>query len=207
MTEQERTEDKTAPSPAVPVQGQAAHSDEPLLRRPEEDITHRPRLRVRPIGSRVATEPPKPAVRAGTLSGPQVMPEEAKAPEVRQPEAQAAALPPKKEPVPQEGGTARYPYATYRTAPPDEKAEKAELAMVTGTKLQREVPTGLVLGVALIVIALLAGVFIVRLSKQVASLQRRVSRLEALRTRAASPAPQLRTAAAKPQTTTARRVH
>jgi hypothetical protein len=70
-------------------------------------------------------------------------------------------------------------YATHRPAPADEAAEKAHLAAVTGQRpKERELSTGFLIGVGLIVLALIGGVSIVRLEKHVQRLEQRVSQLE-----------------------------
>lgn len=207
MTGTERKEERKAAGAQTRPQGQPVPSDEPAVRRPEEDIAHRPVLKVRPMGSRAAAEPPKPAPRRGAMPSAQDRPEEVKPAVPKQPvpvvaepvplkKVEAAAEPPpakraeapvapvapkKVELTAQEETGTRYPYATYRSAPPDEKAEKRELAALTGAKAEREISTGLVLGLALIVLALLCGVFIVGLGKRVRALERRVSRLEGVR--------------------------
>lgn len=147
------------------------------LHRPGEDIERPPRLKVKPVGSRSEAEVPGPTVRGGTLFGDQEAegPPAADAPEQR---------PPKKVVhVRREQGEVRHPYATYRSAPPDEAAEKRELAAIAGSKPPREVSTGFVLGIALIVVALLSGIFIVRLSKKVGALEARITRLESAGTK------------------------
>lgn len=153
----------------------------------EEDASRRPELKARPIGSRRKAGPAKPGVRGGTLFQGQSATEGGASTTAES--APERTAPVKRVVLPaQEGGEARYPFATYRPAPPDEKAEVEELAAVTGAKPAREVSTGFVLGIALIVVALLSGIFIVRLGKRVNSLEKRVSRLDSAEMRTADAA-------------------
>jgi len=194
MATPEKNEDGITPVPDALPEAAGPASDELALHRPDEDIAHRPHLKVRPIGSRPA-DPGKPAVRGGTLFRAQPKPEATPEPEALaesqdQPAAKKVALP-----APEET-EARYAYATHRPPPADAKAEKEVLAALTGTKPEREVPTALVLGVALIVVALLSGVFIVRLTQKVGAIERRMNALEGPARRAVTVRP--RTAAARP---------
>jgi hypothetical protein len=207
MSAPEKREVTAATQPDAQPQPEDAE-EAMVIRRPDEDIAHRPHLKVRPMGSRAPAEPAKQAVRGGTLFRPAPKPEE----EPRPAEAELAAEPPEppqpKSPVPppKEEVEVRLAFATHRPPPPDEKAEKEELAAVTGVKQEREVPTALVLGIALIVVAWLCGIFIVRLHKKVSTLETRLTRLEHPRTRTAAVRQQakplahgVRTAAARPR--------
>ena len=86
-------------------------------------------------------------------------------------------------------------FATHRPAPPDEEAEKAQLAALTGQKAKaqdRQVSTGFLLGAALIVMLLVGGVVIARMDKHVRGLEARVSSLEQPHLRAVAVAPRQR---------------
>ncbi len=154
---------------AGPQEGTA--DAESQVRLPDQDIAHRPQMKVKPIGSRPGVEPATPRVRRGTLFRTREGDEDP-APAERTKPPKKVILPPP------HGAETRYPFATHRPAPPDEKAEVEELAAVTGVRPAREVSTGFVLGVALIVVVLLGGIIMVRLGKKVGSLEQRISRLE-----------------------------
>ena len=70
-------------------------------------------------------------------------------------------------------------FATHRPAPATKKAERAELASVTGGKSGREVSAGFILGVGIIVITLVGGLMVARMGKRVRSLETRLGQLEA----------------------------
>jgi hypothetical protein len=189
MAAPEKEEESTEPVAEVRPEGQ--ENNDPAVHRPDEEIANRPQLKVRPIGSRPGTDSPKPTVRGGTLFRSADKPPDARASEAKPTDAvREDAAPRKAAPAPQETAEVRFPYATHRPAPPDEKAEKAELAALTGAKAEREIPTGLVLGLALIVVALVGGVFTVRLSKKVGALEQRLTRLERPEARATVTNPQ-----------------
>jgi hypothetical protein len=152
----------------------APAGDDTLVRRPADDIPHKPQLKVRPIGSAKEADAPAPAVRGGTLF-------ESPKPSGAEPPADAGGQPAPRHvsPPPRDEQDVRYAYATHRPAPPDEEAEKKELAAVTGRKPDREFSTGFVLGVALILAVLVGGILIARLQNKVGALEQRVSRVEA----------------------------
>ncbi len=151
---------------------------------------------MKPIGSRTAADAPKPSVRAGSLfdSSPEAATGAGAAPAGDTAIAGAKTLivepgsvvsqprehPPKKvslqAPESRETG---YAFATHRPAPASRKAERAELASVTGGKPGREVSAGFVLGVAIIVITLVGGIMVARLGGKVKSLEARLGQLEA----------------------------
>jgi hypothetical protein len=167
--------DRTQPAAGPELRPQPALDEGgPALRRPEEDIAHRPHLKVKPIGSRSPAGAHRPTVHKGTL----VDADGAGADEGDQPARDWT--PPNKVVLPTPGGEeVRFPFATHRPAPADEAAEEQELAAVTGTSTEREVSTGFLLGMALLVVVLIGGIWLVRLGRKVGSLERRLSRLEA----------------------------
>jgi hypothetical protein len=197
MTPPEKEEEKIAP--VAEVRSESSGSNDSSVHRPEEDIANKPQLKVRPIGSRASADSPKPTVRGGTLFRSPEKPSASWAAEAPPPDVLTEdAVPKKAAPAAQEAAEVRFPYATHRTAPPDEKAEKAELAALTGPKAEREISTGLVLGLALIAVALVSGVFTVRLMKKVGALEQRLSKLERPDARATVTSPQAPVAKAQP---------
>ncbi len=215
MTTPEKDQEKAAPieatRPTSPSAGDCA------VHRPEEDIANKPLLKVRPMGSRTSADSPKPSVRGGTLFRPAERPFEPRPAEARPPEADKEETPSRSDShADEQAPDVRFAYATHRSAPADEEAEKAELAALTGRKAEREISTGLLLGVALIVVALVGGIFVVRLNKKVTTLEQRLAKLETPRAPAAvlkppAPAPRVQPAAkpvtrdAKPRTVSATR--
>jgi hypothetical protein len=147
--------------------GPQAEQDERRLHRPDDEIRDRPSLKVKPAkhrdasGGKAAAKPVKAATPAS-------------AKQKKQPKKQAKkiSLPPPEE------VEMRYAFATHRPAPPDRSGEKKELASVNASVGRREVSTGFVLGVALIVAVLLAGILIARLQSRVGALEHRLSLLE-----------------------------
>lgn len=164
------------PPEAVQVPPVAAN-----LRRPGDDIPNRPRLKVRARAAAVDVATPRPSVRR---SAPEPAPQgdvpkpvnEADEPvsesEKAIREAKTLVVPPPS----LEGG--RYPFATHAPAPPDEEAEQAELDALAHRKPERMISTGFLLGIALIVVVLVGGMWIGRLGKKVAALENRVNRIE-----------------------------
>jgi len=208
MSAPEKKEVAAVSQPEVRTQPVDAVSAGTELRRPDEDIAHRPHLKVRPMGSRAPAEPAKQAVRGASLFRPAEKPEEEAKPSPTVSTAEPADEPKTKNsvPPPEQDVGARLAFATHRPAPPDEKAEKEELAAIAGPKPQREISTPLVLGVALIVVAWLCGIFIVRLHRKVDALETRLTKLEpprgrttAVRQQPKPLAPRVRTAAARPR--------
>ncbi len=149
---------------------EAKKREDANVRRPDEDIPDRPRLRVRSRDQgedEEATE--RASVRAGSLF---------KADGERSSAADREAEPPDRPKVvvpPLEG---RYPYATYGPAPEDEDEERRRLEAAGGSSPERRVSTGFVLGVALIVVVLVGGIWLARLGKKVSRLESRIARLE-----------------------------
>jgi len=138
------------------------------LHRPEDDIEDMPRLKPKPVGSRTEEEKNRPSTRGGTLFGLE-----------GKDEAPSARKLPKKIMFPKRiGAEARSPYATYRPAPPDEEAERQEVAAISGRRPDREVSAGFLLGIALIVLTLVGGIMIARLGNKVGALEQRIARLE-----------------------------
>ena len=135
-------------------------------------VKPRPRLKPKPVGSRPEAEASTPPVRAGTLFGVEHGEEVAdSADEAREPSKKVVLRK-------IEEGAGRSVYATHRSPPPDERAEKQEVGAIAGRRSERTVSIGFLLGVALIVVVLLGGVSIVGLSKKVGALEKRVSHLE-----------------------------
>jgi len=190
MTAAEKEEENIGPVSDMRSEGPG--TTDSAVHRPDEEIANKPQLKVRPIGSRIPADSPKPTVRGGTLFRSPAKPSETRASEAMPWDDSTEDDPPRKAaPVAQETAEVRFPYATHRSAPADEKAEKAELAALTGAKAEREVPTGLVLGLALIAIALVSGVFIVRLTKKVGALEQRLTKLERPDAHATATSPQM----------------
>lgn len=156
--------------------------DGKMLHRPDEDIPRRPRLRVKSKNGDETRQGSEsgPTVRAGSLYNSS---EEAK-PAANGQQTSAAVPDDSSTGLPRidtEKGPS--PYATHRPPPNDETAEKAELAAATGgvrpeAKSDRRVSAGFVLGIALIAIALIGGIWLARLSNRMASLEERISALE-----------------------------
>jgi hypothetical protein len=128
-----------------------------------EDAADQPALKVK-----------KPRVPAAALSQPQD--DASDAAETGEGEKEAKEKSAKVVIPPLEG---RYPYATH-APPPPESDEQGAGKPGAGTSSEREISTGFVLGVALIVVALAAGIFIAGLRKKVNRLESRVERLEQL---------------------------
>lgn len=189
MTTPEREEEKIAP--VGEASSESSGTNDPAVHRPDEEIADRPQLKVRPIGSRTSAEPQKPTVRGGTLFRGADKPSEARDPGAKPSDVLTEdTMPRKARPAAQEAAEVRFPYATHRSPPPDERAEKAELAALTGAKAERDISTGLVLGFALIAVALVSGVFTVRLTKRMGALEQRLSKLERSDARAGATSPQ-----------------
>ncbi|MFO7957942.1 MAG: hypothetical protein R6X33_12675 [Candidatus Brocadiia bacterium] len=164
-------------------------SSEDNVRRPDQDI-RRPRLRVKPVGSRDGSAPQQAQKRNGTLfegDADAEPPAEEQAPQGESPRpAQPAASDEsdgeqaaerRKVVVPPLEG--RYPYATYRSAPPeDEAAEAEESKSPAGAVSEREISAGFLLGVALVVVVLVGGIWLARLQNKVGNLEARISQLE-----------------------------
>ncbi len=151
---------------------------EPVLHRPDDDLPERPSLKAKPPGSRQEPARNAPQTRAGTLfnasadaagEGDAAKKEKPRSRKRSRKAKSPAVVPPLGE---------HYPYATHRSAPPDEKAERRILAAVSGAA-ERRVSTGFVLGIALVVVVLVGGIWLVRLGRKVRTLEARVARLEA----------------------------
>lgn len=179
------TEDQRTPVGTSAGTGRSQGSGEgPHVRRPDEHI-QRPRLRVKRKEGR---EGAAPKVRRAPEAPP---PEE---PQQPAPEAQAAAPvkieapaaaqpaeagPPRHVPPPAGDDDPRFRYATYRAAPADEPASK--WSWLTGLFTRdggREISTGFVLGVALVVVILIGGIWLARLGNKVGRLEQRLTQLE-----------------------------
>lgn len=164
-------------------------SSEDNVRRPDQDI-RRPRLRVKPVGSRDGSAPQQAQKRNGTLfegDADAEPPAEEEAPQGESPrpaqptasdegDGEQAAQPRKVVVPPLEG---RYPYATYRSAPPEGEAEEVDEGKPSARAgSEREISAGFLLGVALVVIVLVGGIWLARLQNKVGNLEARISRLE-----------------------------
>ncbi|MFO8006584.1 MAG: hypothetical protein R6V05_02495 [Candidatus Brocadiia bacterium] len=150
---------------------EAKKREDANVRRPDQDIPDRPRLRVRSRDQAEGEEAAeRPAVRAGSLfkadGEGEGKGEEGEAEPTERPKVVVPPL---------EG---RYPYATYRSAPEDEEAEQRRLEAAGGTSTERRVSTGFVLGVALVVVVLVGGIWLAHLGKKVGRLESRITRLE-----------------------------
>jgi hypothetical protein len=172
------------------------------IHRPADEIADRPQLKVKPLirqeapdttdeaaatpasvaaAATVVAEPEAPAVPdAPELQAPAELPD-AGQPSLAEPPKKVTRLPridPNRDPA---------LYATHRPAPPDEAAEKAHLVAVTGQRaVERQVSSGFLIGVALIVVVLIGGVLLARMGKHVQRLDSRVSALEQSRTPASA---------------------
>jgi len=138
--------------------------EEPLLRRPGDDIPNRPHLKVKQIvdnAEETAAEGQAP-VRGE--------PDQPDAPEAKV--RKTICLPPRKQ------RDAMLAFATHRDAPGNTSAERRQLAGVNGKTSERELSAGFVLGVVLIVLALVGGVLVAGLRSRVTSLEQRVASLE-----------------------------
>ncbi len=158
------------------------------LHRPADEIADRPQLKVKPLSREGdAEEAPETEAEAPTQAATVI---------VEPPEADAAPLTPAEMPPVDEAPMDEAPrrvsklpriepnrepslYATHRPAPPDQAAEKAQLAAACGGKArEREISAGFLIGVAMIVLALIGAVVVVRLEKHVQRLESRISALE-----------------------------
>jgi hypothetical protein len=73
----------------------------------------------------------------------------------------------------------RFRYATYRTAPPDKPTPKwAWLIDLVTRDGGREISTGFVLGMALVLVILIGGVWLARLGNKLGILEERLTQLE-----------------------------
>ena len=147
------------------------------LRRPGDDIPNRPHLRVKartPAGGDVAES--AASLRRITSRSEAPAPADAKPEDV--PEAEMAIREAKTLVMPPAPEASRNPFATHGPPPPDEKAEEAELAALTNRKSERTYSTGFILGIALVVVVVIGGVWLARLGKKVANLESRLSRIE-----------------------------
>ncbi len=160
------------------------------VRRPDQDI-RRPRLRVKPVGSRDGAAARQARKRNGTLfegeadsttsteettaQGDAARPEqpspaEESAPDEDAPKDKKVVVPPLQR---------QYPYATYRSAPTDPEDEAPEQKQASAKPFaEREISTGFLLGVALVVVVLVGGIWVARLQNRVAGLEARISQLE-----------------------------
>ncbi|MHC5035096.1 MAG: hypothetical protein ACYTFZ_08675 [Planctomycetota bacterium] len=174
----EKADDVVQAAPAVEEDA----DDAPRVIEPGQDIAHRPHLKVKPIGSRRGGDDDAadtPTVKAGTLFAGRETSEESGTEGQGANAAADGSTGPRRVVLPMPGMTElRFPYATYRSAPADEDAEKVELAALTGTRREKEVSAGFLLGVALIILMLAGGVLIGRLQKRVGSLESRLRILE-----------------------------
>ncbi len=169
------------------------------LHRPADEIADRPQLKVKPISRQEPGEEADPAAADAAAASEAVA--QAATIIVEPPEAEAAPelpaeQPPAEQPEAEQAPMTEAPrklaklpridpnrgpsiFATHAPPPPDEAAEKAQLATVTGRKAkEREMSAGFLLGVALIVLTLVGGVIVVRLEKHVQRLENRISTLE-----------------------------
>jgi len=152
------------------------------LHRPTDDVNDRPSLKVKPRGSRDGD----PAPAEQRAEEPTQAAEEPSGAEEPKP-AEASGSPAEKGPAkprkkvslpPREEVEARQAYATYRPAPAGKAGERKQLATVNRGAGEREISAGFVLGVALILVATIAGVLIMRLRARVGRLETRVQELE-----------------------------
>lgn len=127
----------------------------PRIRRPEDEILHRPSLKVKSI----------PAPELEQTEGSAAAPQPRKG-------LRKIALPSEKE------RQSRLAFATHGMPPPDRDAEKETLTSLNNSPRERELSSGFVLGVALILLALVGGIFVARLRSRVSALERRVVALE-----------------------------
>jgi len=153
----------------------AAREREPVEKEATaEQDAQRPVLKAKPVGSRTDADAAKAAVRAGTLYAPDETPA---APSGEQPDDERAmmktiVMPPLEERDP------RFLYATHRPPPPEEESAKPKAPRPSKPAEERQVSAGFLLGTALIVVVLVGGIWIARLSRKVTSLEQRISSLE-----------------------------
>jgi hypothetical protein len=166
--------DETAERRSSP-QEQAAGGKRRRLRRPDDEITNRPRLKVKPVGNRTGDKRQGPKLRRGTPAAPRGEPPADSSAEEKTEQDKPAKVVLRPRQGTEEN---RYPYATYREAPQDEAEEEQELAAVSGETAAPEISTGFLLGLALIGVVLVGGILIARLGNKVASLERRVAAME-----------------------------
>jgi len=155
----------------MPVVPDAGSSAEPELHRPDEEIPNRPRLKPKPVGSRQDVAAAGPVLKGGTLvDGPEPSAPGGEAPQPG---------PPKKVALPRVQDPAALAYGTYRSAPHKATASQNAPATAPRPDEERRVSTGFVLGIALIVVVLLGGIWLARLSTRTRSLESRIAKLEA----------------------------
>jgi hypothetical protein len=179
------TDDPKTPVRAGVPEGGPGLQTAPDVRRPDEHI-RRPQLRVklkegRPAVERSARRAPEAAPEAPepAPAAPAAVPEPAHAEEPAQAAPHPTPAPARQVPPPAGGDDPRFRYATYRTAPHDEPASRwRQLAARITRDGTREISTGFVLGVALILVILIGGVWVARLSNRVSMLEQRLVRLE-----------------------------
>jgi len=82
-------------------------------------------------------------------------------------------------PTPQELAS-RYAFATYRSAPSEEGDGQGHSGGTGAPASERELSTGFVLGVALVVVVLVGGIWLARMGRRVGRLEKRVEALESL---------------------------
>lgn len=131
------------------------------LHRPDAEIAGRPRLKVK--------RPPKAAGGERGEEEPAAQSPEDGTEQDSDAQQELPRIDPDKGPS---------PYATHRPPPQDENAEKAELEAVNGEEQAREISSGFLLGIALIVVALIGGILIARMQGKIGALERRVQNLE-----------------------------
>ncbi len=173
---EETTKSDTCDQAQVEEQGQKAPSAEGDGPRPVAGApTPRPVLKAMPVGSRIAAEERTTGVRAGSLYSP----EDAAGGGAQSAPAGNDQSEPRKVVVPPlEQRDSRFDYATYRTAPDQTEASSEKKSVAPVPRGERRISTGFVLGTALIVIALISGIALVRLHKKVRALEQRISAIE-----------------------------
>ena len=145
---------------------------ETVLSESRGDAGDRPGLKAMPVGSRRSPEQ-KPKIKSGTLFK-EMDGDPAQAPADPEPPREV----PKVVMPPIDTTQQRFVAAIHRPPPEDQQAEKQELVAVGGVASERQVSTGFVLGIALIVTVLAGGIWLTRMGKRVGALETRLSQLE-----------------------------
>lgn len=173
------TDDQQSP---VRTGARSATEDGPRVRRPDEDI-RRPRLRVKRKEEREGADPvARPTAEAASEENAQPAPEQgtdAAPADAAQEPASAQSGPPRHVPPPAGDDDPRFRYATYRAAPADEPPAKwAWLTSLVTRDGTGEISTGFVLGVALVLVVLIGGIWLSHLGNKVGRLEQRLTQLE-----------------------------
>ncbi|NLW49278.1 MAG: hypothetical protein GXY85_00345 [Candidatus Brocadiaceae bacterium] len=154
--------------------GAAPPTAVPTIRRPGEEIANRPQLRVKTRAEDgEASDQPAPLRRVAPITTVAPPADAQKQPDAEERTRTVVLAPP---PAP----NGRNPFATHGPPPTDEEAARAELAVFGSGLPERRFSTGFVLGVALVVVVLVGGIWLSRLGNRVAMLENRLNRVEGI---------------------------